>query len=1628
MAFFATVSFTHAQIIGADVVCLYSTNYYTTGYSQLTSWHVSGPHTYMMLPDKRLQIIWKSEGNFTITANYLSNGQILSQTFNVDVNPLPDPLITSLNSTLCNSIVPAGLRIRERRPNGSQEDNLCYMVCDSGWYYFSVSGSVSSSYTWSTSGAANIIPVNSIGDTVKVRWFGGGYTDLTVTETDVNGCSNTDDICIQIVQSPNSCFSSAPQADANGVINLCLNATLSLNSNCSTTPFGSNIVSRRWAWGDGTVTNNDSYAEHVYTQAGQYTVMLIVESNCACKDTFFRIVNVSSSPGPDIFCVNSVCHDSVSVFSTSSTCNSLLWSVSGGSFASGSSSTNDSITVIWGNGNAGFGTVSLQANCGGACPYPTQVFVPILPSNAVISGRSVVCNNSTEVYSVPFVPTTQYVWESCDPNNPSNCSVIGSSNSIALQWITLGTLPRPVAILRVTYTNPFLGCWGQSTLPITVADGFNLLGDTVICQGSSATFLSRLGSTKVYCNWTLYSYGTGTSSAIQTNNHEATLSGLGVGNYVLSATSVDPEWCGNPVSINIRVVAAPPQPTSTIAGPDTVCPGALATYFTSPAPSGLYIDWQATTGTPSAGVGESFNTIWSGSLPGEVKLRYVTIAEPGCAGPWLSKNVYAMQVALPNINGATTLCGDDTVRYTINYDADNYKWEIINSEMGSIISGQYSKSVLVQWNHRTSNAAAQVKVTVTKCGSEYTKTLNVNLNASPVGSITAATSPFCVGETVTFTASPASSATTAPYYAWDFGDGTTPSNTTTGATNHTYNSEGTFNAKVTIHKPNGCQNPITVATGVNLLPGPAATLTTADATNQCGSSWGITLHTTLQNMNGAGFTYQLYKNGTAQGSIGTASSFTINQTGTYTVNVISATGCEKQTNAITITSNCGGGSGCTPTGTISVTASTPNCGSVTATATTGAGVSLTNIVFIDPTGSGLVATNSPAAYAYGKAGIYRIEVNGTETLPGGGTCAVEGHTTVTIPYIPDFTVQYACSANVMQTKLIDLSTYTAGNTITNWEWIIDGNTTTPNTAQNPVLNLSPGSHTVQLKINSTCTTALRTITVPAPAQASFNGVDSVCESNAVHFISTSTGNIISYLWDYGDLSYSSIPNSFKQFDCPAAFSYTTECYSPVTLTVADVYGCTHNTQQNQLVYDDKFSFLEFNLSPISVIICPSLSALVNVDKDPPQPTTGPFQYVWSNGTTGSSAAFPITYQAANSMEYSITITDKYGCVNRPAQKSAVLVDDVSANILGDTLYCINDFVNLITFKGYNYTYAWQFASGNPPVFSNYTQPLPKPYLFNPKMLAGMQGWKIRGSLTSPNGCTALSDTVTLHHYPAANVPVSITQNPNSYCASDLPITISATSGDASGFLWSNGVYGSSIVADVPGTYTLQKIDTNGCKKDSLKQVKLVSGPDFSQLITGCYTRCIGSNNVLLGPQPPLGSIYTYQWILNDSAVVSTQTNYDPAQSGTYRLVITETISGTTPAIVCTDTSAPIYLTLELCPNTWCVPEGIDTSCIGCHYDSLHNTRVMEFILTFYYTGNTAAAFNVLCNTADVNAFDNRINSGGTMQSLGHTVQHGWNYLRVELWDTAPQQPQHELYIIIGSCQIPVTIQSPSPCH
>ncbi len=184
-------------------------------------------------------------------------------------------------------------------------------------------------------------------------------------------------------------------------------------------------------------------------------------------------------------------------------------------------------------------------------------------------------------------------------------------------------------------------------------------------------------------------------------------------------------------------------------------------------------------------------------------------------------------------------------------------------------------------------------------------------------------------------------------------------------------------------------------------------------------------------------------------------------------------------------------------------------------------------------GDGQSSTLQNPVHTYAQAGLYTVclTVQGVDSSCYDTYCLpvqvgnIPGNCVADFIYFPD-------SAGVMNTyQFIDMST---GN-INSWYW--DFGDGTFSTEQNPVhFFTSPGFYTVCLTVQGVDSLCYDTyceivnIGGPVGCQAQFTYYpDSAWNSTLVHFLDLSSGDIISWFWDFGDSTFSTEQNPSHLF-------------------------------------------------------------------------------------------------------------------------------------------------------------------------------------------------------------------------------------------------------------------------------------------------------------------------------------------------------------------------------------------------------------------------------------------------------------------------------------------------------------------
>ncbi len=348
-------------------------------------------------------------------------------------------------------------------------------------------------------------------------------------------------------------------------------------------------------------------------------------------------------------------------------------------------------------------------------------------------------------------------------------------------------------------------------------------------------------------------------------------------------------------------------------------------------------------------------------------------------------------------------------------------------------------------------------------------------------------------------------------------------------------------------------------------------------------------------------------------------------------------------------------------------------------------------------GDGNNSTVQNPTHTYAGPGVYTVSL--TVSV---GSCQSLPHTfNVTIYPNPvsDFSFPAAVCLPSGATQFTDLSTVTAGNTITGWEWNFgDGSPTS--SLQNPLhIYTGTGPYTVSLKVttNNGCVNIKQTIinTIYAEPQAAFNSLPAVCIGSLIGFSDASTApgsTITGWTWNFGDGSpTSSLQNPSHIY--AAAGTYT------VTLNVTSAAGC--QTVNNSASHNVTVHPLPAGNIAGNTVVClnaPSPDVIFTGTVG-----TAPFTFTYNiNGgtnltvttTSGNSVAVPVPTNIAMTYTYSlVTVQDGTAsqCTQAQTGSATVTVKPLpTASISGNTSVCLNATSPSITFTGAGGTAPYTF--------------------------------------------------------------------------------------------------------------------------------------------------------------------------------------------------------------------------------------------------------------------------------------------------------------------------------------------------
>ncbi|MCX8018855.1 MAG: PKD domain-containing protein, partial [Chitinophagaceae bacterium] len=850
-----------------------------------------------------------------------------------------------------------------------------------------------------------------------------------------------------------------------------------------------------------------------------------------------------------------------------------------------------------------------------------------------IQGQTTVCPGSATSYSLPALPGTFYKWVL------SSGGIItpydSNHNVITINWQNMPPSSGPHT-LTCTYTNPYTGCKGQSSIQINVRPKFQLNGPQTVCTNTPANYVAN----GPVATWT-FTPNTGFTNT-PTSPASQQIIWNTPGNYSITVTPQNPSnFCTNSASISVTVN---PKPVlSGISGPAVICPNQSYSYSVTSSMPGN-INWSITGGGTIAPYGTdntSATALFSGNGPWTITAIQTV---NGCADT--SKLTVTMVSPPPAITLSTnSICSGGTVTASVTgpVPPGGYIW---SSTPGAVlVSGQGTTSATFTVN---SNAT----ITLSNC----VGTSTANVTVTTVNLSVSQTPGTC---SATLTASP-SGAT----YTWYLnGNQVATGNPVTVTQNGQYVVHAVF--------PNGC-----VATGQTVVNG----LVTVNAViNAIGNicSGPVTLQVpALANCSNP--TYQ-WSNGA------TGNPITVNTPGTYTVTVTCSNGCSDVSDPIIIPP-CPSPQTCDPKKCINdITITGINNCSNPVNLSLNIPPGCTPVQTFWLFGDGSSGTNGTHTYTY--PGTYLVHAY-IQCSNGTILCDTAY---VTVPAVIDFTHVITCGTNSWNVLLQDATLFLPSYAGYTRNWSTTCGTLSSVSAASPTLTVPAGCNpTVTLTISKGGCTYTKNYTFSFPnTPLNINGPSSVCAGTVNQFSSSWTSGILAYNWNMGD-GTTGVTN-------PIAHAYNGSVTNPtITLSVKDKYGCVLTaTKPVTVLVPPK---LKITPGPV-VKVCPECPPTQTLTVNNPSAYNGYQWYQNGNPITGatSSSYTLCTFNASGN--YWVTATHTATNCSLKSDTVVVLYHPKPvAKIQGPAIHCVTGNAGSSSFtlqnsvNNPNYSYTW-FGSG-----------------------------------------------------------------------------------------------------------------------------------------------------------------------------------------------------------------------------------------------------------------------------------------------------------------------------------------------
>jgi gliding motility-associated-like protein len=1243
-------------------------------------------------------------------------------------------------------------------------------------------------------------------------------------------------------------------------------ATATICAGGSTTLTATGGTSYQWYKNNVAMTGATA-ATYNATEAGTYTVDIVNSNGCKAKASNNAVVTTGTSPTGTITPASGVlCGATAPVLLTASGGTSYQWYKDGIAIAGATAATYSALLP---------GTYSadiISATCKGKASNEAVISTGSVPTGAITPLLSTICQGGSQVLTATGGTSYQWLKDGTPISGATSATYTATAAGIYSVVLSNGSCSAPIA--------------SPATVVVTPAPSGTITpAATTICTGGSQTLTATGGTTYQWYKDGVAIQGAtaATYSAIQAGTYTAdiinnTCSAKATNSATVTVTTAP----SGPITPATASICTGGSTTLTVSGGSTyqwykdgvIINGATsATYnataagtYTADIISGACKGKSTNSAVITAGATPSGSiTPTSGVLCGSGS-NVVLTATGGTTYQWLkdgtaisgataatytatATGVYSADIISGGCTGRSTntavitsgtlptgtiapstasICPGGSQVLTVT-GGSSYQW----SKDGTPIAGATTSTYTA-----TQPGTYRVVIFNSTCSAPATNTATVTLATAPSGSISPATAAICTGSSQLLTATGGTS------YQW-YKDGVAISGATTGT--YSVTESGLYTADII----NGtCRAKATNSATVTVSTLPTGTISPATASICAGSHQLLTAS--------GGSSYQWYKDGIIINGA-TAATFNATQSGNYTVDIISSSGCKaKATNQAVIVVNTIPSSAIVP-------ASVTLCTGGSATLTTSGGTSYQWYK------DGVAITGATTAtYNVTQAGTYTADVIG-----GGGCKAVTTNSsTVTIGTTPSGSITPAAGV-LCSTGSSVVLTVGGGTT---YQWYKDGVAITGATGSTYTATAT-GSYTADIR-SGTCTgksTNTAVVTqVAAPAGTIVPASGSICQGTSV--LLTANGGT-AYQWFRNGVA---IPGATTAtYNATQIGTYSATIFSGT---------CSAPATNNAVIAESVLTFRTTTTDPG----CLSPTGSITVTNATGGTGIG-YLYSKDNG---------INYQTENTFKdlpagnYFIVIKDVAGCKSNPVTVAIKqFTSTLSATVTVNPVTCVQATGSAtVAATGGTAPYTYSMNGGTFQASNTFTNLATGAYKITVKDAAG---------------CT----------FEASIVITQVNSNMTATVATTDPtcdqpggtVTITATGGtpdytyslDGGAFQAAN-----TFTNLTPGAHTVTVKDKPGCSSQVSFEIRS-TGRQPNLVITNPPVICTGSTADLQSSSVTAGSdaglTFTY-W--TDANATTVLTNPGAVTAGTYYIKATNT-SGCTaikPVVVASRAATPGRIT------------------------------------------------------------------------------------------------------------------------